>query len=850
MTEGSAAVLRYRLRTILARRWRGSVVLALLIGLIGGTALASIEFARRTQSAYPAYLVKTNASDLTLSTYGAPGAPGSGSNATQYSPATEKAIARIPAVAHVESWVGVFAVPIEPNGAPELSITNNVNFAGSETGLYFDEDRVHVLQGRIADPRRANEFMTTSLGARLMGIRLGEVIPVGIYTASDSQLPGFGTASVPPSRRLQMRLVGIIEFNNEVIEDDTDRLPTNVVYTPALTRLIHDQDTNGTWYGIQLRKHAGTLASVEEQLRRVLPPGAAANFSITGQTEAKVERAVKPESIALGVFGLIAALACLVAAVLVIGRETQTAEHDRQVLRALGASPSVTLVDSLLPVLVAVVAGTVLACVLAVVVSPIAPLGPIHRVFDGGVVYDWTVLGAGLGLFGGFLIAAALGIGVLSDPERTVRRGRLRRVRKSTVAQVATRAGLPLPGVIGLRFALEPGRGRTAVPARSVLVGAVIALTTVVATLTFGNSLSTLVTHPSLYGWNFTYALSSQQDVPPNVLTWLSHNHDVAAWSGYSEPNVQLDGQTVPALTTSGTPSVGPPVLSGSALTNDTAVLGSATLASLHAHIGGTIKISYGSPNTAPAYLPPTPIVVVGTATFPAIAGNSTFAEHTGLGDGVLLSSNALPAKFLRAVQSPDSVLNGPGLVFVRMRPGVSAAAGQRDMRRAVQVASAQFATDPNATGSGVTVLTVQRPAEIVNYQGTGNTPEVLAATLGVGTILALVLVLAGTVRTRRMDLAVLKTLGFTRRQLAFSLIWQATAVVVGGIVIGVPLGIALGRLLWDLFARNIDVVPSPAVPSSIAVVALGAVVLAVLVALLPGRTAASTPPAVVLRDE
>ncbi len=509
-----------------------------------------------------------------------------------------------------------------------------------------------------------------------------------------------------------------------------------------------------------------------------------------------------------------------------------------------------TLVDPLLGVFVAAVAGALLACALAVAVSPIAPLGPIHTVFDPGVSYDWTVLAAGFGLFGVFVIVAALGIGALSDPQRTARRERLRFVRRSQLAQVATKAGLPLPGIIGLRFALEPGRGRTAVPARSVLVGAVVALTTVVATLTFGNSLSALVRHPDLYGWNFTYALSSQQDVPPNTLAWLSHDHDVAAWSGFNEPNVQLDGQTVPALITSGSPSVGPPVLSGSSLSRDTAVLGSATLAALHAHVGGIVTVSYGSPNTAPAYLPPTRVVVAGTATFPAIAGNSTFAEHTGLGVGALLSANALPAKFLRAVQSPDPVLNGPGLVFVRMRPGVSVSVARRDMQHAVQVAGAQFAADPNAAGVGVTIVTVQRPAEIVNYQATGDTPELLAAALGAGATLALVLVLGGTVRTRRADLAVLKTLGFTRLQLAFTLICQASVVVAVGIVIGVPLGIGLGRLLWDLFARNIDVVPAPAVPSSVAVVALGAVVLAVLVALLPGRTAASTPAAVVLREE
>ena len=845
MAEGSAAVVRYRFRATLARRWKGCVALALIIGLIGGTAMASIQFARRTQSAYPAYLKETNASDLTMSTYGI-----GDSSATLYSPATERKIAQLPAVAHVESWVGVFAVPLEPNGAPELSITNDVNFAGSKTGLYFNEDRVHALQGRVADPRRANEFVTTPLGAKLLGIRLGQVIPVGLYTARQSGLPGFGTARVPPAKRFEMRLVGIVEFNNEVTEDDTDQLPTNVVYTPAFTRQVADEDTNGTWYAIQLRSHAGSLATVEDKLRRVLPADAAANFSITAQTEAKTERAVKPESIALGVFGLIAALACVVTALLVVGRETQASEQDRRILRALGASPFVTLVDALLGVVLAIVVGAFLACALAVAASPIAPLGPIHNVFHPGIYDDWTVLGGGLALFGGFLIAASLAIGALNDPQRMLRREHLRRVRKSPLAQVATAIGLPLPGVIGLRFALEPGRGRTAVVARSVLIGAVVALTTVVATLTFGNSLTALVTHPNLYGWNWTYALMSEQDVPPNALTWLNHNHDVAAWSGFNEPNLELDGQNVPALVSNRIPSVAPPILSGSGLSKDSVVLGSATLAALHAHVGGTITVSYGSPNTAPLYLPPTRVVVAGTATFPAIAGTSTFSEHTGLGVGALVSSSALPKAFLQAVQSHDPVLNGPGLVFVRMHPGVSASTAQRDMQHVVEVASAQFATDQNAVGDGVTVLTVQRPAEIVNYQATGDTPEMLAAALGAGAVLSLVLVLTGTVRRRRGDLAVLKTLGFTRRQLAFTLIWQATAVVAVGIVIGVPLGIALGRVLWDLFAQNIDVVPAPAIPSSIAVVALGALVLAVLVALIPGRTAASTPPAVVLREE
>jgi predicted lysophospholipase L1 biosynthesis ABC-type transport system permease subunit len=96
-----------------------------------------------------------------------------------------------------------------------------------------------------------------------------------------------------------------------------------------------------------------------------------------------------------------------------------------------------------------------------------------------------------------------------------------------------------------------------------------------------------------------------------------------------------------------------------------------------------------------------------------------------------------------------------------------------------------------------------------------------------------------------------LKALGFTRRQLAAAVAWQATVVAVVGVVVGIPLGIVVGRQLWTLFARNINVVPDPTVPAlSVLLVGLGALVFANLVAAFPGRSAARTPTALVLRAE
>ena len=69
----------------------------------------------------------------------------------------------------------------------------------------------------------------------------------------------------------------------------------------------------------------------------------------------------------------------------------------------------------------------------------------------------------------------------------------------------AADAGLPIAVVTGLRFALESGRGRNAVPVRSAILGAVLAIAVLVTTVTFGASLNNLISHPALYGWNWNY---------------------------------------------------------------------------------------------------------------------------------------------------------------------------------------------------------------------------------------------------------------------------------------------------------------------------------------------------------
>ena len=280
-------------------------------------------------------------------------------------------------------------------------------------------------------------------------------------------------------------------------------------------------------------------------------------------------------------------------------------------------------------------------------------------------------------------------------------------------------------------------------------------------------------------------------------------------------------------------------------------VLGAATLALLHKRVGQYVTLTYGAPRSAPVYIPPTRLLIVGTATFPAIGYATVVADHTAMGTGALLPTSVVPLAMQRALLNPDKNLDGPDLAFVRLKASVPATAGLANLRAVVRAANRLLAKDPHAQDATVELLGPQRPAQIVNYRTIGNTPLLLAAGLAVGAVAALAMTLIASVRRRRRDLALLKTLGFTSRQLATAVSWQATVGGRVGAVIGVPLGILVGRELWTLFAGSINAVPHPTVPAvSVVLVAVGALVFANLVAALPGRSAARTSTAALLRAD
>ena len=86
-----------------------------------------------------------------------------------------------------------------------------------------------------------------------------------------------------------------------------------------------------------------------------------------------------------------------------------------------------------------------------------------------------------------------------------------------------------------------------------------------------------------------------------------------------------------------------------------------------------------------------------------------------------------------------------------------------------------------------------------------------------------------------------LKTLGFVGTQIRGTVAWQATTLAVVGIVVGVPLGVFLGRAIWLVVARSLGIEEHVPVPwLAIAVTAVAALVIANVLALHPARRAAA----------
>ena len=129
--------------------------------------------------------------------------------------------------------------------------------------------------------------------------------------------------------------------------------------------------------------------------------------------------------------------------------------------------------------------------------------------------------------------------------------------------------------------------------------------------------------------------------------------------------------------------------------------------------------------------------------------------------------------------------------------------------------------------------------------------PQLFAAVMGVMALGVIVHVLASGLRANRRDLAVVRALGFRRRDVGRAVAWQSITYMLAALAVGVPIGVVVGRISWRLYAERLGVVPEPMVPwPELGLVAASALTLAGIIGLLLSRSTTAMSPAMALRTE
>ena len=575
-----------------------------------------------------------------------------------------------------------------------------------------------------------------------------------------------------------------------------------LVLTPAFNRKYETSigSFSGEILRVRTRNGAADVSSVAAAARRIF-----------GSTEFDVQdlaiesqgaqNAIDVLTVALWVFGGVAALAGLVAITIVLSREISLTAIDQTTQSALGLTrPQRMAVGGFQGVPVAL-GGAILAVLAAAAASTLFPIGVARRAeLDTGLRIDGTVLALGTVaiIFGILLIAflAALRTTRKSRPERPTLG------RTATVVAAAARAGLTPVATTGVRMALEPGRGPARVPVRSAIFGAAFGILGVVAVLMFTSSLHHVETTPGQYGWTWDFAAVPDD---PSVVDAVVQTQGLAAAAAVLTANVQLDGRPVTAWgfrSLRGT--IGPEIVAGRPPNGpDEIALGAASLDELGKRIGDTVHGD--GPDGSHTFR------IVGRAVFPKI----DFPQP--LANGAAFSDNGFAA-----LVSPSDTNNGSFYLVGRVAPGAQLAEVERRVAAIPGVAQ--------TLGPSV-------PVEVDRLRQVNWLPATLAALLAVLALVAVGHALITSVRRHRRELAVLKTLGFDRHQIRATVAWQATTIATVGLIVGIPAGVIIGSLVWRQVANGLGISTTPAIPALALVLVVPCALAAVnLIAFFPAR--------------
>ncbi|HET7245500.1 MAG TPA: FtsX-like permease family protein [Streptosporangiaceae bacterium] len=794
------------LRLEVRRRWQSLAVLALLVALATATVLAATAGARRGQTAWDRLWAQTRpATSMVLA------------NQPGFDWAKVRALPGVAALSEFPVVFG-FSLPCCPGAGAA--------FPPVDDQLTTTMERPVMLAGRVYNPHRADEVVATPLFMSTFGKHVGDMLTLQLASPQQANAGYDGSDGKPPrGPAVRARIVGVGR-TPWGLDADAPGQEGGVLPSPALFAKYRADilGTNGQAYInalVRLKGGAAALPKFRADLARVSGRSDIDVWNNLVDNGGPFKRISGYEAACLLAF----ALAALVAAFFLVGqsvsRYTSATMADLQVLQAVGMTPRQVIAAASAGPFLAATAGATLGVAGAIVASRWMPIGMASSAEPHpGIDADWLILGPG------WVIAPALVLaGAAATAAMTLTARRRQTVpRRSAVVAAAAGAGLPVPAVVGTRFALEAGRGRSAVPVRPALLGAVAGVLGVLAAFTFSAGVSDAATNPARFGqtWQLeTFIGLNGHDGGPaaKVLRAVAGDRDVTGVddvlvSGAQSGQVSIEsftydgvaGKRIPVVLTGGRMAAAP----------DEIVLAPVTAGQLHAAIGSTVRLKGG-----PA---PRALRVTGIGFVPS-------GPHNTYADGAWLT----PAGFARLFRGAHYAFKFH-LAAVSLRPGADVAAVAHRL---------------DAMGKGITFFPPAPLPQVQTIRDVAALPLALSVFLALLAVGAVGHALSIAVRRRRHELAVLRALGLTRLQSRMVVATQASVLAVIGLVFGVPLGIALGRTIWRVAAGTTPLAYHP--PLAVAALLLIgplALLAANALAAWPARRAARLQTGQILRIE
>jgi ABC-type lipoprotein release transport system permease subunit len=806
-------VLALRVAWLLRRHWRATLAFALAAGLAGGLSMAAWASARRTEHVFSEFLAAADLPELTV-TFCPPDVSDVDDadlvECLRYDPEAEVEVLRsLPEVAGADrAAVRTGLVRANDRGPARPVFISAMLDPGGITPV----GRPVLLEGTLAAADAPDEVMVNEAFVRTYGVGLSDQLLLRAFT------PGEDDRTAPADLRgpeLALRIVGVVRTFEDL--SALNRGGEASVAATVFTRPGVDQrmtDAAPFFAAVLVQARDGDAGNAHAAVERAFPGRVLNNqYEVSADDVVPLRDAYGYEADAARAVALLLSIGSIVFVGQALARQSRREWADLAGLRAIGLSARQAGLAAGARGLVIGAGAAVVAAIVATALSAFTPLGSARQAeLDPGMEVDPLVSVVGA--------VAVLLVVVAMAAAPVWRAARAARAHSPRPLHVLPATAPTPPLTAGLGLAVNGGRAGAGVPVGTAIVGVALAVGVIVASAGLVASLTELVDVPSRFGATWDLSIGSlQQGEPEGVrdrLQGIGGIERAGALLG-TELIVGTESLWATAIEPVGAAlaPVTPAILRGrEPIRADEIGLGELTRARLGVQIGDQVPVAASLAGARPLSM-----TVVGTAVI-----NSTDEGSPGLG----------------AVLSPEGLRE--------LLPAASATTFVVDLRDGEPGRSAR--TELEASFEGELSGPVRQPA-VRNLERLRRVPWLLAAivvVLAAGSLAHALVLLIGR---QRRQLAVLKTLGFTPRQVSSTVAWQATALVVVAAVVGAVGGALVARIGWRAVVDRLGVV-SPAVvpPFALALVILGAVVFANLVAIWPGRRAAAIRVSEALRSE